>query len=555
MRFWQHALFFTLTFGIAAGGCDCGDDPGGTGTEDGGGNGADGSDGTDTGTNNDQDAGTGNDGGGSGDGSTNGDGGMMMGDAGIGDGGGDLEDPLSEFCTGEGTVVVVGGGGECAGEIAEETFQFGLCTCDTMTIQSQLTIDAFDSTMGPYDPAMRINDGHLGVNGELNAGGKVSIYGSSFVGGGGFSVGSDSLVVKTAFAAGTATQASASTSIGRNAFFDGNVVGRYNIDGNLYVPVTATVSQQTLNNLMGQLIRGPIRPNSPCPCGADEILDVGALTSWAAMHNDNHVENVVTATTWEAGEGPDDITLPCGRYYLTGIEHPRGLTIRAEGRTVLFVDGDMNIGGGLNLEIDQDAEIDLFVAGNVSVQAAARLGDPAYPSRVRTYVGGTEDIVFTASSEFGGNLYAPRADVYFEASATLYGALFANNVSFTGNALVHFDRAVRAAGDDCEEDPMPMDGGVPDGAVGMDGGGVPDGAVGMDAGMDDGGTPVDAGQDPDAGTPDTGPQGCMSCNECPSNLGCVIPPGDTMGTCTACVDDLDCCAPLSCISGVCMIDL
>lgn len=525
MRLWQHALFFTLTASIAVSGCDCGDDPGGQNGTDDGGSGADGSNnGQDTGTN-DQDAGTN-------DGST------MGGDGGPSDGGGDLEDPLSEFCTGEGTVVVVGGGGECAGEIAEETFQFGLCTCETMTIQSQLTIDAFDSTMGPYEPGMRINDGHLGVNGELNAGGKVSIYGSSFVGGGGFAVGSDSLVVKTAYAAGTATQATASTEIGRNAFFDGNVVGRYNIGGDLYVPVTATVSQQTLNNLVGQVIRGPIQPNSPCPCGDDEILDVAALTAWAATHNDNEVENVVTATTWQDGGGPDNITLPCGRYYLSEIEHPGGLTIRAEGRTVLFVDGDMTIGGNLNLEIDQDAEIDLFVAGNLSVMAAARLGDPNYPSRVRTYVGGTEDIVFSASSEFGGNLYAPRADVTFAASAVLYGALFANNVAFTGNASVHFDRAVRSAGDDCEEDPVPMDGGVPDGAVVMDGGVL------------DGGD-----QDPDAGTPDTGPEGCMSCNECPSNLGCVIPPGETAGTCTACVDDLDCCAPLSCLNGVCMIDL
>jgi hypothetical protein len=540
----RTGLFFCFFASLIAGGCDCGDDPGGE-------------DLPDNGLAPGQDASTGDgaqsDGGGDGSAGDAGDNDGATGDGATGDGatgdggdGGPLDDPLSAFCTGMGTVVVVGGGGECAGEIAQETFQFGLCACDTITVQSQLTVDAFDSMVGPYDPLTRINDGHLGINGELVAGGKVSIYGSSYVGGGGFSVGPESLIVKNCYAAGTATQAISSTDIGRNAFFDGNVVGRFNIGGDLHVPQAAIVSQPTINNLVGSLIRGPIQPTTPCPCAPGEVLDVAGLTAWAATHNDNDETNVLTSTTWESGMGPDVIRLPCGRYYLTQIIHPRGLTIIAEDRTVLFVDGDMTIAGSVNLDIEPDAEIDLFIAGSLSIQAATRFGDPNYPSRVRTYVGGAGDIVFSASSEFGGNLYAPRANVYFEASTDLHGALFCNNGSFTGNASVHFDRAVRSAGEECNEDP---DGGVNDG--GPNDGGVADTGIGTD-----GGPPPDGGSLPDAGPPDTGgPAGCTSCNECAPTEGCVIPAGQTSGMCGACVFDTDCCPPLSCIAGVCMIDL
>jgi len=440
-------------------------------------------------------------------------------------------------------VVTVGGGGECAGEVAEEIFQFALCACETIAAQSVLDIDAFDSTLGTYGATVAgggvniLDDGHIGINGQLDIEGKLTVQGSVFIGDGGFAVGASSLVAKNVYAVGTATQANSSTDIDRNAFFDGNVVGRFNITGDLQVPATATVSNETLQNLGGSLIRGSIPRITPCPCEDDEILDVGGLTPWAAANNDNDIEKVITSTAWEGGNGPSNITLPCGRYYITRIDHTGNLTIRAEGRTVLFVNGDMNIGGGLNLEIDQGAEIDLFIAGSLTIGANAVLGNQDQPSSVRTYVGGSDTILLNASSIFGGNLYAPRADVVFGASATLYGALFATSAAFSGAASVHFDSAVRNAGQACETSPPETDGGVQD--------------AGFDAaGQSDAGS-TDSGQAQDAG-----PETCSSCDECTSALlGCVIPSGETVGTCAPCQTDLNCCPPFICIAGACTLGL
>ncbi|MCK6550614.1 hypothetical protein L6R52_32550, partial [Myxococcota bacterium] len=416
-----------------------------------------------------------------GDGAIGGDGGLTPGD----DGGSPLEEPLSSFCSGEGSVVIVGASGECAGELAEETFQFAVCACDTITAQSTLTLDAFDSTRGTYGSTLAmggvniLDDGHLGTNGPLMMPGKLTVHGTAFIGGGGLAVGSQSLVTSTVYANGDAVQGNSSTTLGRNAFFNGDVSGRFEIAGDLHVPPGATISQGTLDRLGGSVVRTMIPAVRPCPCAESELLDIGALTEFGRTHNDNAVTRVLTSTTWENGEGPSMITLPCGRYYVTRIVTPSQLVIRAEGRTVLFVDGDMTIGGSFNLELADGAEVDLFIKGSLSVGASARFGTPSAPSKVRTYVGGAGQIVLSASAVFGGNLYAPRADVIFDASADLYGALFARTADFSGSASIHFDSAIRSAGDSCE---------------------MPD--AGTDGGVGDAGTPTDAGTPPtDAGTP------------------------------------------------------
>lgn len=468
---------------------------------------------------------------GSGDSGLDGDGNPIGGGDGatLGDGsftdGNPLEVPLSEFCSGRGSVVIVGGGDICAGEIAQDTFQFGLCACETIRVGSNLSLDAFDSSRGTYGAALAgggtnvLHDGNLGINGTLTAEGKVDLLGSAFVSGGGFSAGPQSRVTRNLYANGDAVQANSSSSVGRNMYVNGDVTGAFTITGDLYVPEGASVANQTS---YAQLVRGPIPPVVPCPCAENQILDIAALTNWARTHNDNAVRNVITATAWENG-GPSNITLPCGRYYITRINQGSGgLTIRAEGRTVLYVDGDLQVAGQMNLEIAPGAEIDLFVAGDLGVGASLRFGDATQPSAVRTYSAGTGTLALAASSVFGGNLYAPRAHVDFGAAATIYGALFARSVQFQGSADVHFDSAVRRAGEACEPPPTP-DAGVPDV-------GAPDGGA------------------PDLGPPDAGPVECVDGCGCGGGLGCVE------DVCAPCASDLDCCAPSVCgANGQCLI--
>ena len=87
---------------------------------------------------------------GSGDGALGGaDGGLSSGSDGS-----PLGEPLSTFCQGSGAPVVVGGGDLCSGELAESTFRFAVCACETVDVQSNLSIDGFDSRLGPYGAAL-----------------------------------------------------------------------------------------------------------------------------------------------------------------------------------------------------------------------------------------------------------------------------------------------------------------------------------------------------------------------------------------------------------------
>ena len=456
-----------------------------------------------------------------------------------------LEEPLSAFCRGMGAVVEVGANGRCAGSVAQDTFRFALCTCEDISLQSNLRVDAFDARLGAYGASTPngpnvLTDGHVGVNGALDADGMIDVLGSVYVSGGGFRVGQQSSVALNVYARGDAEQPNSSSRVGRSMFIDGDVEGRFQIGQDLHVPVGADVDGRT--TFGGRLVRGPLPPVTPCPCAADQRLDVASFVAFGRARNDNASLRVLTSTTWASGAGPDTITLPCGRYYLTQIQHPRSLTIRAEGRTVLYVDGDLTLGGGLRLELARGAELDLFVRGGLSLQAASRLGDASQPSKVRTYVGGSAPITLNASSVFGGNLYAPNAEVRFGASADLYGALFARRAVFSGSASVHFDRAVRSAGEACTS----PDAGVRDaGAAPSDAGSiVPDAGAPRDAGpaAPDAGAARDAGSIvPDAATTPDGGAGCSSCNACGSGLACLVEPGQSGGQCGACRTDLDCC--------------
>ena len=513
--------------------------------------------------------------------------------------GGPLDDPHADFCMGSGAVVSLGPGDDCADDVATSSFRFGLCACDNIAVGAQLAVDAFDSRVGPYGGSNVVGDGHLGVNqGPLALSGRLLEHGSVFVGGGGFAVGPNSSVDGILYCAGDAFQAQARTTIGQNAFIDGDVTGRFEIGGDLNVPISALVDARV--TVVGTTTRGVIPTVTPCRCDPSELVDVGGFVTWGALHNDNAMVPTFMSTAWESGGGPDLIELGCGRYYVTHIAHPGSLTIRATDRVVLFVDGDIDVQANLTVEIEPGAELDLFIAGGLAASGAATIGSTNTPALVRIYVGGGNMIDLSAAARFGGNLYAPTADVVFGASARIYGALFVYHASFPAAAAIHYDSAIRFEAEACEE---PTDGGVADagagtdGSTGADGGFEADALVSSDAGVgsdalvtdggaaadgavtNDGGVVLDAWSDLDSGAASdatggsdggvaldadlgldaSGPDdasvpGCSSCSDCEPRA-CIIPAGASVGMCGPCTGDLDCCPPFICSQGWCVPSL
>src|SRR4030095_16338310 len=55
-------------------------------------------------------------------------------------------------CANGGPAISFGDGGtaDCAGNLAQRTFRWALCSCDSMTLSATFVTDGFDSTQGPF---------------------------------------------------------------------------------------------------------------------------------------------------------------------------------------------------------------------------------------------------------------------------------------------------------------------------------------------------------------------------------------------------------------------
>jgi hypothetical protein len=452
---------------------------------------------------------------GGGEGEGEGEGEEGEGEGGGGEGEGEGEDPLESslerFCRGSGAVVDVGAGGVgnvCAGDLAEDIFQFAICACTDLTVGSRLTVDAFDSAIGPYtDQAARLEDGQLGFNGgPLVVAGVMDIRGSAFIGGGNFGMGgANSAIRQNLVVFGDLTNGpNSGATIGRNAFINGNVGNNYTITGTLALPEGRTLG----NTSAGSVVRRDISQVLPCPCEDNQILDIAGIVASAADRNDNDVVDLGIDPADLQNGGTVTLEPPCGRFYIPAPGVNTGsMTIIVKQRLAIFVDGDFTT-AGIDIRIEDDGELDLFINGDLDIDAAATFGLAAAPARFRVYVAG--DVAFQANTILAGNLYAPRADISFGAAAEVFGSVFSGAVRFSGNSSVHFDSAIRVAGDDCIE---PGEGeGEGEGAPG-EGEGEGEGAPGE-------------GECEGEGEP-TGP-----------------PPGEC--SVDRCRDDLDCCPPLLC---------
>ena len=263
------------------------------------------------------------------------------------------------------------------------------------------------------------------------------------------------------------------------------------VTGTLTAPAGVPIDVSR-NQRVGAVRRAPVDVRAPCDCSADALLDVAALVARHETDNDNAAAGF-DPTRLGGFAGRRTVEVPCGRLYVPRLSGQGALTIVARQRTALFVAGDVTLTDRLTVQVADGGELDLFIAGLLSSPAPIFLGDAEHPSRVRLYLGGTGAFHFSGGSMFGGNLYAPRADLYISGPLVVFGSIFANALVTSPGATVHYDLSVLDRGADCGEPP---------------------------------------------------PDQCMSCRDC-GNQACIG------GQCGACRTNADCCPPLFCVRGTC----
>jgi hypothetical protein len=406
----------------------------------------------------------------------------------------------------------------CSGNAASTTFPWAVCTCQSFTGGGQQSFDAYDSSIGSYTPG-GLGAG-VGCNGSYNGGSSLSCSGT--------------LWSDTSIDPGNAT-------VRQELHVGGTLGGNVSVGGNGYVvdPGGAGTFNANLTSTScpasGYTVRGTCTADPtltvPPPCKrcdpADQIPVEGYITYYAnPAHNDNAAISLDPSALDSGNIAMLD--LPCGYYYLDHVTANSSLTIAAHGNTALFIGGSIDVKNSFTLELDPWSHFDVFVAGDIYGNGSLTFGSPAYPANLRVYVGGAckaggtscvQDgeccsasctggscaagsilsgdppwsIYMKSSSNIAADLYAPNGEIYVSASYEMFGAIFTGYYHGKASTTIHYDRSTIKQGDDCPP-----------------------------------------------------PPGCGSCLDC-GNQACVN------GSCAACTSDAQCCPPLICSGGRCIL--
>lgn len=365
------------------------------------------------------------------------DGGAISADAGL----------WETYCDGTGPPVLVGDGGNatdiCSGDLAEDTFQHAICSCEDLALSAALITDSFDSGAGPYSPGG--TQGSVAGNGAIRSTATMDVRGD-LVGAAGVSAGVSAAILGNLASGADLGDAGAAITAGGDASVAGNItLTDLTVAGTLTVPPASTIDVSGTGSF-GALVRAPVEVAPPCAC--TDLLDVAGFVRTHQTYNYNDTIPI-TADELAGFTGPTELALPCGLYYLSGITGTGALTLRATGRVALFVDGDIDLDDQLTIIIDPGAELDLFVTGTVTSPAALTLGDLTRPSALRLYLASTSALDLSAGSLVAGNLYAPEAVLNLSGPAEIYGALFVRRIASSSGLTVHYDEQVRTSGTDC----------------------------------------------------------------------------------------------------------
>jgi hypothetical protein len=429
-------------------------------------------------------------------------------------------------CVGGGAPIVVdtGTAATCTGGLVQTAFTYGLCACNDIgvpAISAQVSVDAYDSTTGPYVPGG--SGGSVGANDSISMTSNFTVTGDlRTTGVPGLTVRGTTIVGKSLHVA-NALDRQAVLSVGLDAFV-GAITGSSpaSVTGALHTP---SCSPAPSSFTFGSCVAGAVSVPPPCRCAPSELIPIQALVAHYAIPANNDNALIGLDPDVYANPAPGRLELPCGYYYLSRINAAQETTIGVHGRTAIFIGGSISAGSALTFTLTPGSTLDVFVGGTLFAGAQLTVGTPAYPTETRYWVGGTcapggascqlngdccslactggtcapdgttnppFSVNLTSNNQLAGLFYAPNGMVVTSSDLEMYGAIFAGDYHSSSSTLIHYDRA--ALKEEC---------------------------------------------------PGTPPTTCASCADC-GNQACVG------GTCGACTTDADCCQPLYCLTdGTC----
>ena len=256
---------------------------------------------------------------------------------------------------------------------------------------------------------------------------------------------------------------SADLTIGGDLFDQGQLQGEHavSVAGNARIAGDVRLDQLMVG---GSLTLAPqaalsVNANAPSakreaimiapPCDCTGALDVAGAIAARANSNDDAALALDPANALRALSAPIELSLPCGRYFVTDVYAPRAITLHITGRVALYVQNGIVIegAGALTVDLADGAELDVFVGNSISAGGPVSIGTPLAPTHTRLHFGGDDTVFFASDTTLAATLYAPLADLVTEAKFELYGSALVRHVAASQGLTLHYDRAL--ATDSC----------------------------------------------------------------------------------------------------------
>jgi hypothetical protein len=375
------------------------------------------------------------------------------------------EPTRAEYCAGKGPPVAIAppqatAGSMCMTSVATRVFDHALCTCQNAAITGSFLVDGFNSNHA-VDAAGHVTSASVGVNTDLAITGDVDIHGSLVnAGTRGIPITSSKYNIDGNFESNcNLVITGANVQFGRDVWVNGSITstGSAHVAGSVYQPAGKTL----LGSIGGTHVEQSFTVPEPCACAADQLLDIDAIVAAGTAANHNSSVGLSQGAALINVNGGDTLDLGCGRFAFSNIAVLGTATIKASGRTALFIHGNLAITGNFGLDVGATGEMDVFITGNLAITGQATIGSPKRPAAVRFYVGGSGDIAITGGTVFAANLYAPRSNLAVTGNAETYGSYFVRRFAATGSQIIHYDSAIlevpaaegcKPPGDHCTRD-------------------------------------------------------------------------------------------------------
>jgi hypothetical protein len=335
------------------------------------------------------------------------------------------------YCARGGPSIKLPNIGVCASDLARRVFSFAICSCTNLDATSTITTDSFgasSTTRADVGGSIGVN-GHYWVDDDIDAHIGGSLWAAGWIEFGQHDVAGD-------LECGGHLEVSGESRVHQNVYAATRVIApELTIDGTLYQSDGNTTDIGSAKGGVRYLSTVPIA--TPCDCASP--LDIQSVASYFENDNDNATQSL-SQIALASVEGTTEYSLPCGRYFFDSIGGTGAITLHLTGKTIIAVGGDVSNSGGLSLLLDPDAELDLFVDGNVALSGTVVLGNPNRPAAARVYVAGV--VAMSNSVALYANWYIPNYPLYVSAPTELWGAIFAQSLDVSGGLVVHYDRSI-----------------------------------------------------------------------------------------------------------------